>query len=102
VISGIVDGDEGRGLSDGILECLHGLLMFFMPDKWHAFACEVHKRVSNTGVVLDLEAYVPGKAKKSMDIGEGLAVRPVMNLGNLGVVGDVAVVVALMIQNDDL
>jgi len=47
MVSGIVDGDKCGGLDDGCLECLHGLLMFFLPFKGGTFASQVDERVGD-------------------------------------------------------
>jgi hypothetical protein len=58
--------------------------------------------VSNSEVTLDPDVHVAYDAKKGMDIGEVLAVGPVADLGNLGVVGDAAFVVAFVSKYDNL
>ena len=46
------------------------------------------------------DAHVPGKAKEGTNIGKVLAVGPVTNSCNFGVVRDAALVVALVPQDD--
>ena len=57
--------------------------MPIIPDKGLILAGEVDKRASNSGVVLDPDVHKASGTKKGVDIGEGLAWRPVTDLGNL-------------------
>ena len=41
------------------------------------------------------------KAEESTDVGEGLAAGPVADLGDLGVIGDAAFIVAPVSEDDD-
>jgi hypothetical protein len=75
--------------------------MLVLPDKEGAFASEIDKRACNCRISLDPNAHVPGEAKKSVDIGKGLAVGPVTDLGNLGVIRDMALVVALVPEDNN-
>jgi hypothetical protein len=100
-VSGIIDGDESRRLNDSILKGLHGLLVLVLPDKEGIFASEVDERACDCRISLDPNAHVPGKTKESADISKGLAVGPVTYLGDFGVVGDMALVVALVPKDND-
>jgi hypothetical protein len=75
--------------------------MFLMPNEGGAFASKVDKWASDGRVTLDPYAHVAGDTKKGVDVGEVLAVGPVADLGNLGVVGDAAFVVAFVSEYDD-
>jgi len=72
-----------------------------MPNEGSAFASEVDKRASNAGIVFDPQSHVPGKPEKGADVGEVLAVGPVADSGDLGVVRDAALIVALVPEDDD-
>jgi hypothetical protein len=102
VVRGIVDRDEGRGLNNSCFEGLHGLLVFLMPYERGTFASKIDEWVRDGGVTLDPDAHVARDAKKGADVGEVLAVGPVMDLGNLGIVRDVAFVVAFMSKYNNL
>ena len=75
--------------------------MLFLPCKGDAFLGEVDKWVSNCRVVFDPYAHVPSEAKKSVDVREALAIGPIMDLGYFGVIGDAAIVVALVPEDDN-
>jgi len=70
--------------------------MFFLPDKGCTFASEIDEWLGNGGEVLDPYMHVASNAKEGLDIREVLAVGPVTNFGNLGVVRDTAFIIALV------
>jgi len=70
--------------------------MFFLPDKGRAFVSEIDKWLGNGREVLDPYMDVASNAEEGADIREVLAVGPVANFGNLGVVRDVAFIIALV------
>jgi len=57
--------------------------------------------VGDQGVVFDPDVHVAGDAKKGVDVGEVLALRPFADLGDLGVVWDAAFVGALVSEDGD-
>jgi hypothetical protein len=75
--------------------------VFLVPYERGTFASKVNEWASDGGVTLDLDAHVACDAKKGADIGEVLAFGPVTNPGHLGVIRDVAVIVAFVSENDD-
>jgi hypothetical protein len=96
LVSGVVDGDESRGLNNGCLESLHGIFVLFLPLENSILAREVNEGVSNREIVLDPNSHVAGDTKKGMDVGESFAGWPVVDLCDLGVVWDATVVVAFV------
>src|SRR5487761_1177110 len=100
MISGIVDRDERGGLSDSIFETLHGSIVLLLPCKGCAFSGEVNEWSGDRGIALDPDAHVTGGAKECTDIGEILARGPVSDLVDLGVIGNAAVVIALVSEDD--
>jgi hypothetical protein len=100
-VSGIIDGDESRRLNDGVLKGLHGLLMLVLLDKEGVFVSEVNEQVCNCQISFDPNMHIPSETKESMDISEGLVVRPVAYLGDFGVVRDTALIVALVLKDND-
>ena len=75
--------------------------MLFTPYEGGALASKVDEWASNGRVALDPNAHVAGDAKKGADVGEVLAVRPVPDLGHLGVIRDAAFIVALVSEDDN-
>ena len=75
--------------------------MLFVPHKRGAFAGKVDKWASNSQVALDPDVHVAGNAEKGTDVGEVLAIGPVPDLGNLGVVGDAPFIVAFVSKDDN-
>src|ERR1700733_7412710 len=69
-VGGVVDGDEGGGVNDGVLEVLHGLVVFFSPDERLPFACEINERTSKSRIVFDPDAHKASSAQKGADISE--------------------------------
>ena len=53
------------------------------------------------GIILDPDLHVSGDAKEGVDIREVLALRPVADFGNFGVVRDAAFVGALVSKDGD-
>jgi len=70
--------------------------MFFLPNEGRAFASEIDKWPSDSGEVLDPYAHVAGDAEEGTDIREVFAVGPVVDFGDLGVIGNAAFVIALV------
>jgi hypothetical protein len=97
----VINRNEGRWVDDGILEDLHGLLMLCLPNKCHAFACEVNKGVSNRQVIADPNPHEAGGAKECSNIGEHFAGGPVLDACDLWIIGNAAFVVVLVAQNYD-
>ena len=62
---------------------------------------EVNKQSSNRRVVLDPYVHIAGSAKESADVRQILAVWPVANLVDLGVVWGVAFIVTLVSKEGD-
>lgn len=53
------------------------------------------------GVVLDPNSNVASDAEEGRDIGEGHTLRPVMDLGNLRIIRDVAFIIAFVSEDGD-
>jgi hypothetical protein len=53
------------------------------------------------GIVLDPDAHVAGDAEEGADVGEGLTLGPVTDLGDLGVVRNAAFIIALVPKDSD-
>jgi len=62
---------------------------------------KVNKRPGDGRIILDPDAHVASNAKERADIGKVLAVGPVADLVDLGVIGDVAFIIALVPENGD-
>ena len=75
--------------------------MLFLPRKECAFSGKVDKRAGDCRIVLDPNSHVPGEAEEGANVREVLAVGPVADSGDLGVVGNAAVVSALVPEDDD-
>ena len=75
--------------------------MLFVPHKRGAFAGKVDKWASDGQVALDPDVHVASNAEKGADVGEVLAIRPVPDLGNLGVVGDAPFIVAFVFKDNN-
>ena len=72
------------------------MFMFFLPNEGHAFASEIDEWPSNGREVLDPYAHVAGNAEEGADIGEVFGFRPVADFGDLGVVRNMAFIIALV------
>jgi hypothetical protein len=57
--------------------------------------------LGNGGIVLNLDAHVASDAEEGADVGEGLTLGLVMDLGDLGVVRNVAFIIALVPKDGD-
>ena len=55
---GVVNGNEGQGIDDGVLELLHGVRVLCFPDKGFTLSSEVDKGTGDGGVILDPNAHV--------------------------------------------
>ena len=75
--------------------------MLFVPHERGASAGKVDKWASNGQVALDPDAHVASDTEKGTDVGEVLAVGPVPDLGNLGVIRDVPFIVAFVSKDDN-
>ena len=75
---------------------MHSGIMPIIPDKGLVLVGEVDERASNSRVVLDPDAHEAGGTKEGTYVGEGLAWRPIADLGNLRVIRNTAVVIALV------
>jgi len=73
--------------------------MWRLPHEGGAFAGKVDKWPGNGRIILDPDAHVASDAKEHADIGKVLAVGPVVDLVDLGVIGDVAFIIALVPEN---
>ena len=70
VVGSVVDGDEGRGGDDRVLEHLHGRSVGVVPGEDCAFACEVGKQVRSSGVVANPHLHEACSAKEGADVGD--------------------------------
>jgi hypothetical protein len=95
----IIDRDEGRWVDDSVLEGLHGLLVLLLPNKHHAFTCEVNKGVSDRWIIVDPNLHEAGGTKECLNVSEHFAGGPVPDACDLQIVGNVAFVVAFVAQN---
>ncbi len=62
---------------------------------------EVNERLGNGGIIFDPYSHVAGNAQEGADVREIFARRPVLDSRNLGVVGDVAFIIALVAKESD-
>ena len=62
---------------------------------------EVDKRLGNGRIIFDPYLHVAGNAQEGAGVGEIFARRPVLNSRNLGVVRDVAFIIALVAKEGD-
>jgi hypothetical protein len=88
-------------MDDGVFEGLHGLLVLLLPNKCHAFTCEVNKGVSDRRVIADPNPHEAGGAKECSNVGEHFAGGPVLDAHDLQIIGNAAFVVAFVTQNYD-
>jgi hypothetical protein len=101
MISLVVNRNECRRVNNSVLESLHGCSMFLCPYKWLVFVGEVMERVSNGRVVLGPDSHISSDTKEGANVAKVLAWWPVMDLGNLQVVGDVAFISTLVSKNNN-
>ena len=102
MISSVIDGNECRGLDDGIFEGLHGFLMWCFPYKGGGFVGKVDEQAGNGRIIFDPDTHVTSNAKEGTDVRKVLTSWPVVDFVNLGVVRDAAFMVALVYENGDL
>ena len=57
--------------------------------------------MGNDGVILDPDVHISSKAKEGADVREVLAFRPVVDLHDLGIVRDAALVVAFVAEDSN-
>ena len=98
----VVQVVEHKGLNDLILQTSHHIALGITPFKEDTFPCETNEQSSDSGKIANENMYYSAGPEESMDLCEVLALQPVPNLLDFGLMWNMAAENTLVTNNSSI